>query len=225
MRRAIILLLVSACTSAKSPNSNGKENFAKIKTNKNIQVDMRYFSKNNFTLEVVDGYKANVCYLAKPVAKALKGVATDLKKQGYGLYLFDCYRPQKGVDHFIRWAKAPDQPLSKKTYYPKLEKNTLFNGYIAEKSGHSRGSTVDLSIYKLSDKKPTPVKMGTPFDFFSELSHTANPNISKLAKTNRMILKKAMEARGFENYRREWWHYTFKPEPYPKTYFNFDVTE
>lgn len=190
-----------------------------------IIVDMRYFTTKNFTMERVDGYQANACFLHKKVMENLKKVHKDLKQKGYGLYLFDCYRPQKGVDHFVRWSHAPDQPLSKKKYYPKLEKSVLFDsGYIAKKSGHSRGSTVDLSIYKLNDPKREPIDMGTPFDFFGPKSHTANSEITNIAKSNRKILLASMEKFGFQNYKKEWWHFTYKPEPTPKTYFNFDVS-
>lgn len=199
-------------------------NFSVIETHDNLKVDMKYNTTENFTSEKVDGYHANKCFLLKEAAERLKKVAADLKQQGYGLYLFDCYRPQKGVDHFVRWSQSPVKPEAKKKYYPELPKTKLFNlGYIAKKSGHSRGSTVDLSIYKLDNSPIAPVEMGTPFDFFSPLSHTANESISERAKNNRLILKKAMEMHGFVNYRREWWHYSLKNEPNPKKYYNFDV--
>lgn len=228
----LILMVLFLCSPVladdnKPQISINSESFSAIGPENNLKiiVDMRYFTTENFTLEKIDGYKANLCFLHTQVMKNLEKVQKDLLKKGYGLYLFDCYRPQKGVNHFVRWSEAPDQPSSKKTYYPNLEKSTLFNsGYIARRSGHSRGSTVDLSIYKIGSKEKTPIDMGTPFDFFSPKSHTANSSISERAKINRNILKSSMEKFGFENYRKEWWHYTFKPEPTPKTYFNFNVS-
>lgn len=217
-----MLILILSLFWSFNTYSQSKADFTAIESQDNIVVSMAYNTENNFTLERIDGYFDNVCYLSKPAASQLFKVAQDLKEQGYGLFIFDCYRPQKGVDHFIRWAKAPEQPKSKQKYYPKLEKKNLFKlGYIAEKSGHSRGSTTDIGLYKLGKKEP--IDMGTPFDFFEDTSHTASPKISKKAMANRMILKNAMEKHGFENYRKEWWHYTLKDEPYPKTYFNFDV--
>ena len=221
-----ILLFIALISCASQGDEVGRQHFMKIVTQDNIHVDMRYFSSNNFTLEVVDGYRANICMLEKNVARALRRAANSLKTKGYGLYIFDCYRPQKGVDHFVRWAQSPEQPQSKMRYYPNLAKKNLFDlGYIAKKSGHSRGSTVDLSLYRLQQSPVQPVDMGTPFDFFSKKSHTDNASISESAKMNRKMLKQAMESAGFENYSKEWWHYTFKPEPFPTTYFNFDVSE
>lgn len=219
MYKFIFLILAVATVRAET-----HPNFSVIETHDNIKVDMKYNTIENFTSEKVDGYFANKCFLLKDAAKKLESVASDLKKKGYGLYLFDCYRPQKGVDHFVRWSKSPVKPKAKKKYYPNLPKSKLFNlGYIAKRSGHSRGSTVDLSIYKLDESIITPVDMGTPFDFFSPLSHTANESIPADAIKNRLILKNAMEDHGFVNYRREWWHYSLKNEPNPKKYYNFDV--
>ena len=229
MNKFTLILLLSFSAFAENTNKNlnlDKSSFSFIENSNQlgIIVDMRYNSENNFTLEKVDGYKANACYLHTKVMDKLKMVHQVLKSKGYGLYLFDCYRPQKGVNHFVRWSESEDQPKSKSTYYPNLEKTKLFNlGYIARKSGHSRGATVDLSIYNLKDPKKQPIDMGTPFDFFGPKTHTANQDITEQAKKNRMILKAAMESQGFENYRKEWWHYTFKPEPTPNTYFNFNV--
>lgn len=178
--------------------------------------DIRYFGTDNFVGTRVDGYKAPKCILTKKAASALSGVAADLKPFGLKLRIYDCYRPQRAVDHFVRWAGDMSDTKTKKKHYPKVDKKNLFkDGYIASKSGHTRGSTIDLTIDGLD--------MGTPFDFFSERTHTAYANIPRQARVDRLSLKLVMEKNGFGNYDKEWWHYTLKDEPYPNKYFNFPV--
>lgn len=181
----------------------------------NAYYDIRYFGTDNFVGAKVDGYKAPKCFLTKKAATALAGVETELEQFGFKLRLFDCYRPQMAVDHFIRWAADTKDTKTKARHYPNVDKGNLFNGYIAAKSGHTRGSVVDLTIDNLD--------MGTSYDFLGEQSNTAYPKISKQAGINRLMLKAIMEKHGFENYDKEWWHYKLKKEPYPKKYFNFPV--
>jgi len=187
-----------------------------------VVYDIRYFSTENFMGVRIEGYKKPVALLSRDAAKALGLVQFELAKQGYGLKIFDAYRPQKAVNHFIRWAKVLDDTLTKRTYYPDLDKSVLFElGYIAERSGHTRGSTLDLTIVYTDNKKE--VDMGSPWDFFGDISHHGTKKISNKQTANRNILLKAMEKYGFKKYDNEWWHFTLKNEPYPDTYFNIDV--
>lgn len=188
----------------------------------NIKVAMRYVTTDNLVGEPLDGYRENLCLLAPAAARALEKVATRLQADGLGLELFDCYRPQQAVNHFVRWAAAPEDHSTKAAFYPREEKSQMFErGYIAERSGHSRGATVDLTLYRLDSG--AALDMGTGFDFMDERSATEHPLEDDGARSNRLRLRDAMEAEGFVNYTQEWWHYTFKPEPYPDTYFDVPV--
>lgn len=189
-----------------------------------IIYDIRYAGSNNFIGKPINGYQKPVAILSEPAAKALFKVQQDLKSKGYQLKVFDAYRSQGAVDHFVKWAANPDDTLMKKEFYPDVHKKDLFRlGYIAEKSGHSRGSTIDLSLVKISTQQE--LDMGSPYDFFGEISHHDTPFISAEQEANRAILKGAMLARGFAPYLKEWWHYTLEKEPYPDTYFDFIVRE
>jgi D-alanyl-D-alanine dipeptidase len=204
-----------------------------------IKLDIKYFTSDNFVGEAINGYLAPKCFLTKKSAYALKRVQDHVKKNGYSLLVFDCYRPQRAVNHFMRWAKDLGDLKTKTKYYPEVQKNMLFKeGYIAEKSGHSRGSTVDLTLVKLSSatnesvryddcrivsNSTTSLNMGTHYDCFSVLSNTANPTISNQSMSNRLILKNAMLKFGFKNYSKEWWHYTLIDEPVKNKYFDFVI--
>ena len=182
--------------------------------------DIRYYSDNNFTGHRIAGYKAPIAYMTKDSLKALAIAAEDLRKQGYRLLIWDTYRPQKAVDDFVEWINNPNNE-GDKTFYPKLKKSQLLEGqYIMAKSGHSRGSTVDLTIIK---KDGTFIDMGGTFDLFSEISHPDYKKLTKEQKKNRKILHDAMIKAGFKGIDSEWWHFTLKNEPYKDTYFNFDV--
>ena len=182
--------------------------------------DIRYYSNYNFTGNKINGYDAPVAYMTKEALIALSQAADDLRKQGYRLLIWDTYRPQKAVDNFVEWINNPNDD-GDKTFYPKLNKSDLLKGqYIMEKSGHSRGSTVDLTIVK---KDGSPVDMGGTFDLFSEISHPDYKKLTKKQKKNRLILHNAMIKAGFKGIDSEWWHFTLENEPYPDTYFNFDV--
>ena len=186
-----------------------------------IIVNLKYYSSSNFTGRTIDGYFSNEGILTCKAAEALKGAQKEFKKLGYSLVVFDAYRPQSSVDFFIEWSKDLNDTLNKILYYPDIKKADLFNlGYIAYKSGHSRGSTVDVSLIKISTNEQ--IDMGTIYDFFGIESSTYYSNISDLQKNNRMILYNVMTNNGFKNYSKEWWHYTLENEPYEK-YYNFPV--
>ncbi len=187
-----------------------------------LVVDLRYLGTANFVGAKIDGYEKPVCYLTKSAAEALAHVQRDLAPKGFGLKVFDCYRPARAVAHFARWAKAIDDTRTKKDFYPELDKRNLFrDGYLATRSGHSRGSTVDLTLVTLSDRKD--VDMGTPFDFFSARSWPSDRSVSADAQANRRILSAAMRKRGFLPHSKEWWHFTLAKEPFPDSYFDFPV--
>ncbi|MFJ3979550.1 M15 family metallopeptidase [Streptomyces sp. NPDC090021] len=189
-----------------------------------IRQDMRYAGERNFTGAVVDGYEEPECLLARPAAQALRRAQRVLLRRGYSLRVYDCYRPQRAVDRFGRWAREEDGPqdLARKAeFYPRVERGRLIaDGYIAERSGHSRGSTVDVTLEELAGRE---VDMGTPFDFFDPLSHTDDPRVTGAARANRQVLKRVLGAQGFVNLPEEWWHFTYEPEAYPDTYFDFPV--
>ena len=186
------------------------------------KFDIRYFGENNFVGERINGYNAPFAIMTAEAAEALKRVQADLLEKGYNLLIFDAYRPQKAVDHFKAWSQDASDTKMKEQYYPDLDKSRLFElGYIALKSGHSRGSTVDLTLIDLQTGEE--MDMGASFDFFGEISHHGTDLISEEQAANRNILKEAMEKHGFAAYYKEWWHYTFKDEPYPSQYFDFDV--
>ncbi|QTE22783.1 M15 family metallopeptidase [Polaribacter cellanae] len=187
-----------------------------------IQYELRYLSNNNFIGKKIDGYKSNCVIVSKETANALKIVQQKLLKDGLSLKIFDAYRPQQAVNHFVRWAKVLNDTLMKKEYYPEVPKSELFKrGYIASKSGHTRGSTVDLTIVDVKTGKE--LDMGSPFDFFGIQSHPFYKNINKKQKENRMFLRKIMMEHNFKPYNNEWWHFTLRNEPFPKTYFNFPI--
>ena len=182
--------------------------------------DIRYYSSNNFTANKINGYKAPIAYMTKKSLHALSIAAEDLRKQGYRLLIWDTYRPQKAVDNFVEWINNPNDD-GDKSFYPNLKKSNLLKGcYIMEKSGHTRGSTVDLTLIK---KDGSFVDMGGTFDLFSEISHPDYKKLTKEQKKNRKILHDAMIKAGFKGIDSEWWHFTLENEPYPDTYFNFDV--
>lgn len=182
--------------------------------------DLRYYSPYNFTGHKIRGYNAPVAYMTKEALQALAIAAADLRSQGYRILVWDSYRPQKAVDHFVEWINDPDDD-GNKSFYPTLKKSDLIAGdYIMPKSGHTRGSTIDLTIIK---QDGSFVDMGGTFDLFSEISHPDYKKLTKKQKKNRKILRDAMLKAGFKPLDSEWWHFTLKNEPYPDTYFNFDV--
>ena len=217
----LVILFSFIQTTIASQISYDKSDFVLISSVIDDAVyDIRYYSSNNFTGNRINGYKAPAAYMTKEGLNALATAAADLRKQGYRLLIWDTYRPQKAVDNFVVWINNPND-LGDKTFYPDLQKSDLVKGgYIATKSSHTRGSTVDLTIIK---KDGSFVDMGGTFDLFSEISHPDYKKLSRAQKKNRKILHDAMIKAGFEGIDSEWWHYTLKNEPFPDTYFNFDV--
>jgi D-alanyl-D-alanine dipeptidase len=247
MRRSLgagLLLLCSVSAALAAERPSGFVDAATVVPG--LRLDMRYVTANNFIGRPIPGYRAPKCYLSKRAAQALKRVQEELGKQDLGLKVYDCYRPQTAVNAFAKWGKDLADTKMKARFYPNVKKRRLFrSGYIAHRSGHSRGSTVDLTVVPLSAAKQPPydpsaaltscegpketrapdnsLDMGTGFDCFSRRSHTAFSGIGAEQKKNRRILKSAMARQGFRNLRTEWWHYTLRNEPYRHTYFDFPV--
>ena len=199
-------------------------------------LEIRYYGTYNFVGARIDGYLQPTALLTRRAADSLRAVSDDLKTQGYRLKIYDAYRPQMGVDHFVRWGKALDDTLMKPYFYPNETKDSLFiKDYIATRSGHSRGSTVDLTLFDMQTEKE--VDMGGTFDWFGRESHPdcgGNPETGLYRKNdtvtatqfaNRMLLRTAMLRHGFKPYDCEWWHFTLCDEPYPDTYFAFPVQQ
>jgi len=184
-------------------------------------VEMRYAGSHNFVGRPIDGYEAPRCLLSRAAAAALAEVARDLASRGLRIKAFDCYRPTRAVANFVRWARDLKDTAGKAEFYPDVDKRTLFrDGYIASQSGHSRGSTLDMT---LANDDGHELDMGTPFDFFSPKSWPADPSVTPEQHANRMLLATAMRRRGFRPYDKEWWHFTLRGEPFPNTYFDFPV--
>jgi D-alanyl-D-alanine dipeptidase len=195
-----------------------------------ILVNMMYFGTVNFVGRRIDGYHADLCLLTNSAAQELHLAQSHLQAYGaktgqvLSLEVRDCYRPKKAVAHFLAWVRRPDQLEMKPLFYPNLTKQEIIDqGYVAPISGHSRASTVDLTIARKNSKGDfEPLAMGTRIDFFGEISHTDYPGITVEEKANRGILKTVLGSR-FKNFAGEWWHYSLVGEPYPKTYFDFNV--
>ena len=187
-----------------------------------VLLDIRYYSSFNFIGERIDGYEEPVTLLTREAAQALKEASREAMEQGFRLKIYDAYRPQKAVDHFVRWAKDPEDIRMKAFFYPDLEKTEIIpQGYIAEHSGHSRGSTVDLTLFDMATQQD--VDMGGTFDFFGELSHPDYSGVSEVQHANRMLLQSLMVKHGFRPLETEWWHFILENEPWPDTYFTFSV--
>ena len=188
-----------------------------------IIQEIRYYSTYNFIGDRIDGYEEPCAILTIEAARALKEVSNEMFVQGYRLKVFDAYRPERAVKHFVLWG-IEDQDIRMKPYfYPGLEKQELFEkGYIAKRSSHSRGSTIDLTLLDMNTGKE--LDMGSPFDLFDVVSHPDNRDISDEQYENRMILQQSMRRNGFCPLDCEWWHFTLDNEPYPDTYFDFPVS-
>ena len=188
-----------------------------------LLIELRYSTTDNFVGEIIDGYRNPKIVLTYETVNALNKVQNELNKQGLGLKIFDGYRPQKAVNHFIRWAKKLNDTVKKKKYYPMVRKDKLFEeGYIAERSGHSRGSTVDVTLIRIDSLNyGQELDMGSEWDFFGNKSWIDYDSITDLQKNNRNYLQAIMNQNGFKSYSKEWWHFTLINEPYPDTYFDF----
>ena len=246
MRKTFFLLLLAALT-AVACNNNEKQaaqapeadasGFVNITdVVPDVILEMRYFGTYNFVGARIDGYLQPVALLTSQAADSLLAVSNDLKAQGYRLKIYDAYRPQQAVDHFVRWGKDLDDTLMKSYFYPRECKDSLFiKLYIDEHSSHSRGSTLDLTLFDMRTEKE--VDMGGTFDWFGRESHPdcggnpdtwayrENDTITATQFANRLILRAAMMSHGFKPYESEWWHFTLKDEPYPDTYFTFPVQQ
>ncbi|TLS40320.1 D-alanyl-D-alanine dipeptidase [Streptomyces montanus] len=245
---ALLAVTAASATARAKPQPKAPEGFVALRTvDRTIIQEIRYFTPHNFVGERIDGYRQPLCILTKPAAQALHKAQVKLLRRGYSLKVYDCYRPQRAVDHFVRWAEDLDDEDMKGEFYPRVDKTRLFeDGYIAEKSGHSRGSTMDLTLVRLPAKPTRPyvpgdtlvpcyapqterfpdnsVDMGTGYDCFDTLSHTLDPRVQGQQRANRLLLKDTLEDLGFVNLPEEWWHFTYKPELYPDTYFDFPVS-
>ncbi|MEU0720929.1 M15 family metallopeptidase [Streptomyces lavendulocolor] len=248
---AAVLLAVPA-SPAPAPRATAEpkapEDFVTLRSvDPTIIQEMRYTTAHNFVGEPVDGYRQPVCILTRPAARALHRAQATLLRQGHSLKVYDCYRPQRAVDHFVRWAKDLRDVRMKAEFHPRVDKSRLFaDGYIAARSGHSRGSTVDLTVVRLPAAPTRPYEpgeplvpcyapqrerfpdnsldMGTGYDCFDTLSRTDDPRVRGEQRANRNLLRDVLRAEGFVNLPEEWWHFTYEPEPFPDTYFDFPVS-
>ncbi|MFK3845913.1 M15 family metallopeptidase [Stenotrophomonas sp. NPDC078853] len=226
----LAIALATSARAAEAPSvsparSAAEAGLVEIRTlSPGIALDVRYATANNFTGRPVPGYAAPACYLLPPAASALARVERTLRSQGHALQVHDCYRPVRSVQAFVAWARDPHETSRKATQYPDVDKSRLFaEGYIAERSGHSRAATVDVGLMQCGAGRCTPLDMGTDFDFFGTRAHTAADGLTPLQQANRQRLLQAMAAAGFVNYPQEWWHYTFQPEPDPHTAYDVPV--
>ena len=236
---ALFLCAVSACKKQPTtePSVQHNADFVNITdVVPDVILEIRYFGTYNFVGSRIDGYEQPTALLTRQAADSLRAVSDELKSQGYRLKIYDAYRPQCGVDHFVRWGKNLSDTLMKQHFYCNESKDSLFiKDYIATRSSHSRGSTVDLTLFDMRSGKE--VDMGGTFDWFGQESHPTcggNPETGKYRNNdtltatqfaNRMLLRRAMLRHGFKPYDCEWWHFTLKDEPYPDTYFEFPVRE
>ena len=250
MKKMLMMVMVAVMTSCASSSKLGtmvkvtddrSQFVALAEAIPDAILEIRYYGTYNFVGERIDGYEEPVALITRQAAECLRAVSNDVKAQGYRLKIYDAYRPQKGVDHFVRWAANIPDTLMKNYFYPDLDKSVLFDQeYIMAKSGHSRGSTVDLTLFDMATEKE--LDMGGTFDWFGPESHPdfcGNPETGEYTGDNskspagrsitaeqfhnRMILRQAMLRHGFKPLDTEWWHFTLKDEPFPDTYFTFPV--
>ncbi|MDT8428411.1 MAG: M15 family metallopeptidase [Pseudomonadales bacterium] len=241
----LLSVLIPACGVETEPGSLPAGFVRLAELSPTVGQDIRYAGENNFIGRPVAGYLAPACILSTPAAQALLVAQQQGMQLGYALKVYDCYRPQTAVDDFVAWAVDPEQLAMQNRFYPDVPKEELFSrGYIAERSGHSRGSTVDLTLVPYASSSPAAsqpasaydcrapadlrypdnsIDMGTGYDCFDELSHTDNPAVGPTALQNRHLLRDIMSAVGFDNYAQEWWHYTLRDEPFPDQFFSFPV--
>ncbi|MCX4397054.1 D-Ala-D-Ala dipeptidase VanX [Streptomyces sp. NBC_00264] len=189
-----------------------------------VRWDAKYATWDNFTGKPVDGYLANRIVGTRALCAALQSAREEAASHGFGLLLWDGYRPQRAVDSFLRWSEQPEDGRTKQRHYPNIDRPEMFEkGYVAAKSGHSRGSTVDLTLYHLDSGDLAA--MGGDHDLMDSVSHHGAEGIPRAAADSRRRLRSIMETSGFSSYACEWWHYTLTDEPYPDTYFDFPITQ
>ena len=226
MRKIFLLFLFIFCPAACLPfpcEAGMPEGFVHVPdVLPDAILDVRYYGENNFLGAQAEGYHAPTAILTKPAAEALRRAATSLAEQGYALKIFDAYRPERAVRHFVRWTEDAGDQKNKARFYPSVDKKDLIRlGYIARRSTHSRGSAVDVTLVHIATGEE--IDMGSPFDLFNEISHHGTKRISPAQAANRKILRGAMEAAGFKAIRTEWWHYVLKDEPFPDRHFDFPI--
>ena len=219
----IIFVLIISISVLSIQKKDIPDGFVNVKTIiPDLDVELRYYSNHNFIGDTINGYHSNNLYLTKAAALQLKKVQEELKIQNLCLKVYDGYRPQRSVNQFVIWARDMNDTIKKKEFYPDVFKKNLFKEeYIASRSGHSRGSTVDLTI--TDGATGIPLDMGSAYDFFGKESWVNYEDITKEQKANRQLLQSIMKHHGFKNYAREWWHFTLKNEPFPNTYFDFVI--
>ncbi|TKB43535.1 M15 family metallopeptidase [Thalassotalea mangrovi] len=204
-----------------------RQQFVDIKSViENVEYDIRYATSNNFVGERIDGYLASKCLIHRDAMSSLRDIVNELAKQDLRLKFFDCYRPEKAVAHFMSWANDLSDTKTKADYYPNLDKSALVGPYIAERSGHSRGFTVDLTLVRKDGSgQYVELDMGSSYDLFDPLSNTDNPGINASQRKNRQLLKTVMESHGFAAYNMEWWHFTYRDmtTQQKQQYYDFDV--
>ena len=226
MRKLIIIacaaLVLAGCAREKDPTMDRSDFVVITDMIPDALLEIRYYSTYNFVGERIDGYEAPIALMTRQAADSLKAVSDELKAQGYRLKIWDAYRPQRAVNHFIRWAENVQDTAMKAVFYPMVDKSLLFEqGYIMARSGHSRGSTVDLTLIDAATGKE--LDMGSPFDWFGDESHPAYEGTKEDVRRNRQILWNTMLRHGFTMIDSEWWHFTLANEPYPDTYFDFPI--
>ncbi|MEQ1609109.1 MAG: M15 family metallopeptidase [Hyphomonadaceae bacterium] len=226
--RALLALValgsLAACVHARAVGEMDRAGFVDVvSVVPGLIVDMRYYGSENFVGRRIAGYEASVCLLTSQAAAALKDAQARLQPFGLGLKLFDCYRPRRAVADFVSWGKDLSDQKRKQEQYPRIDKARLFElGYIAERSGHSRGSTLDLTVIDL--RTQAELDMGGPYDLFDTQSWPTDQSVGPAARANRLILQQVMGSAGFKPLGEEWWHFTLRDEPFPETYFDFPVT-
>ncbi|WP_020394768.1 M15 family metallopeptidase [Thiolinea disciformis] len=190
-----------------------------------ILLDIKYYSSDNFMGKPADGYQAPEAIISLPAAQALKKVQKSLEEIDLSLKIFDAYRPKRAVEHFLRWEKEVENPHLAQRFYPDFKKHELFErGYIASRSSHTRGSTLDLSLIAKTNQTWQELDMGSEFDFFGAASAYEYKEATATQRANRLLLRTLMERFGFKGFALEWWHFTLQNEPYPNQYFDFPVT-
>lgn len=246
--RVVAVVVLLACSRAALAADSMPPGFVRLRDlAPDIIQEMRYHGWHNFMGRPVKGYEDPECILSIDAAKALSNVQEELKASGLGVKVYDCYRPQRAVTDFVEWSTRVEDQITKDEFYPRVDKKDFFElGYVAKKSGHSRGSTVDLTIVPLPVRegesytagqklsscfgsyserfRDNSLDMGTGFDCMDELSHPASDKVPFIARHNRALLRQLMEKHGFAPYEQEWWHFTLRKEPYPNTFFDFPVT-
>ena len=214
-----VIVLAAGCRSV-TPEMDSSDFVSIGEEIPDLILEIRYYSTYNFVGDRIDGYEAPVALMTKEAAAALKTASDNLVEKGYRLKIFDAYRPQTAVNHFIRWAEEVDDVRMKQYFYPDVDKSRLFElGFICAKSGHSRGSTVDLTLFDMTTERE--VDMGGTFDWFGQESYPDYENITDEQKALRKLLSDTMVEAGFKTLDTEWWHFTLADEPFPDTYFDF----